>query len=137
MGQHVEIFLGKFVDQCSVILHQLSTVFGHPDPDHPSFQRRVILGAEELYVLGGLRLLQSRVLDGETEVRRGFVFLLPADTVVNLIHVERRQANQVARCACLLLRPIVEAGRAENEMVPLPTLLAIGFQIQWSLDLDN
>lgn len=109
VGQHVEILLGELVDQGPVILHQLSSVLGHSDSNHPSFQRRVILRAKEFDVLCRLRLLQSRMFHGETKICRCFVLLLPPDTVVNLVHVEGGQANEVASSTSLFLRPIVQA----------------------------
>lgn len=137
VGQHIEILLSELVDQSPVIFHQLSSVLGHSDSNHPSFQRRVVLRAKKFDVLGRFRLLQPRVFHGETKICRGFVFLFPPDTVINLIHVERGQANEVTSGTSLFLRPIVEAGCSKNKMISLPSLLAIRFQIQWSLHLNQ
>lgn len=95
--QKIQIVVIEFVDQTSVIVYQLLAVLGDSHADYPPIQCLLVLGAQILYVLGALRLLQPWVFDGETEIRRRFILLLPAVPIVDLIDLERRQTDQIFR----------------------------------------
>lgn len=67
----------------------------NPYSRDPSLHDLRVVGAQELYKLYTLRLLQPRVFDGETVVRGRLVLLAPVDPEVHLVGLEGRQTDQL------------------------------------------